>query len=198
MLQKSTSAFICHVILIEGSLPEVHLLRRAQISSVTIEIVTLPEAYKDFADVFPLRIRLIYPCTKIMIMLSILLTENNLLMGQFTTYQKTSCQLFEHTLTRTWPMDLSDHLSPLPVPLSSLCLSLTEVYTYVLTIGVLTTLLLRISIPFPWLASLLIDLATPNNIPSWILEMPITRFVIKKATNGKLHSELGTPTMSTM
>ena len=52
VLQESTPAFIFYVILVESSLPEIHPLQRAYISSVTTETVTLPKAYKDFEDVF--------------------------------------------------------------------------------------------------------------------------------------------------
>lgn len=52
VLEESTPVFICHVIMIEGYLPEVHPSRLAQISAATAETVILPEAYKDFEDVF--------------------------------------------------------------------------------------------------------------------------------------------------
>ena len=52
VLEESIPAFICHVIMVDGAPPEVHPSRRAQISSTTAETVTLPEAYKDFEDVF--------------------------------------------------------------------------------------------------------------------------------------------------
>lgn len=68
-------------------------------------------------------------------MLLISLMASNLLTDQFTVYQRTSFLFFGHTLTKTWPMDLLGRPSPLPVPLFSLCLSLTEAYGYALTTG---------------------------------------------------------------
>ncbi len=52
MLEKSTPAYVCHVIMIEGCPPQVHPSRMTQISPATAKTVTLPEVYKDFEDVF--------------------------------------------------------------------------------------------------------------------------------------------------
>lgn len=38
--------------MLEASPPEVHLLRKAQIFTITAKTVTLPNTYKDFEDVF--------------------------------------------------------------------------------------------------------------------------------------------------
>lgn len=75
-------------------------------------------------------------------------------MGQFTAYQKTNYQFFEHILTKTWPMDLSGRLTPILKFLFFFCLSLIEVFGYALTIEVSVTLLLRTGIFFFWSANL--------------------------------------------
>lgn len=52
VLEESTPAFICHVILIDRCPSEVHPSRMAQISAAPIKTVTLLEAYMDSEDVF--------------------------------------------------------------------------------------------------------------------------------------------------
>ena len=52
VLEESAQAYLCHVIMIEGCPPQVHLSRIARISSATTEPVKIPEAYNDFEDVF--------------------------------------------------------------------------------------------------------------------------------------------------
>ena len=52
VLHESAPAFICHVVMIESCPLEVHPSRIAQIAAATTEPVIIPEAYKDFEDVF--------------------------------------------------------------------------------------------------------------------------------------------------
>ena len=55
VLEESAQAYICHVIMVEDGPPHVHPSRIAQISTTTSQPVILPEAYKDFEDVFSIK-----------------------------------------------------------------------------------------------------------------------------------------------
>ncbi len=52
VLEESAAAYLCHFIMIEGSLSQVHLSRMAQCLAATEGSVALPEAYKCFEDIF--------------------------------------------------------------------------------------------------------------------------------------------------
>ena len=52
ILEKSAPTYVYHVIMIEGYPLQVHPSQMTQILAATAKIVTLPEVYKDFEDVF--------------------------------------------------------------------------------------------------------------------------------------------------
>ena len=146
---------------------------------------------------FQLKMPATYPCTRIMIMLLILLMANNLLMGQFRACQKINFLFSEHTLTRTWLIALLG-LPSLPLtPPFFLNLCLIEICGYALTTEISTTSRLRTGIFSPWSASPWIGFAGPNNLQSWILKNLIIKFVSKKVMNGKPLFELITAIIST-
>lgn len=118
-------------------------------------------------------------------MLSILFTVNNLFTSLSIACPRMSSLFFKHILIKTWQIDLLGYPSRLLMWLFSLHLSQIEHCGYVSIIGVTTIRLSRTNIYLPWLASLSIGFAKPNNSSNQILLKKIIGYVLKKETSGR-------------